>query len=337
MSWRCCGNRSRRVSYTYNLISRASSTSPPWPPWPRGVRRPTLDQYRASLRNGHLADVPLHRLLVAPVRLEDGGVLRVGVYTVTSLCTPAQWPNPLHIRTGCRDISRRRLWGCLRLHSRVTPCVLLPSRRVPPVAHRWSPRTVLGIDLASNSRSRSGIVSRIGTDIPYPQRVVPDHVSETVIRRGRTTMSRLLRLLMLLLLAAAPCAVAAEVRPGDQVRLIERDQHIPAHPGPGDTPRPSPLRQWLRGHGPAGQCGHGLDRGAWRAPAGRREHRLDYAPLPGRPTQWWGTRTGHVGLVSAQRLARAASEWPATARHLESGESPCPGRPVDLYGGRTRP
>ena len=40
---------------------------------------------------------------------------------------------------------------------------------------------------------------------------------------------------MLLVLAAGPCPVAAEVRPGDQVRLIERDQHIPAHPAPGDT------------------------------------------------------------------------------------------------------
>jgi endonuclease/exonuclease/phosphatase family metal-dependent hydrolase len=48
-------------------------------------------------------------------------------------------------------------------------------------------------------------------------------------------MRSLLSILMLLLLTAAPCAVAAEVRPGDQVRLIERDQHIPAHPGPGDT------------------------------------------------------------------------------------------------------
>jgi hypothetical protein len=46
-------------------------------------------------------------------------------------------------------------------------------------------------------------------------------------------MSRLRRLLMLLLLAEAPCAVAAEVQPGDQVRLIERDQHIPAPPVQG--------------------------------------------------------------------------------------------------------
>jgi endonuclease/exonuclease/phosphatase family metal-dependent hydrolase len=47
-------------------------------------------------------------------------------------------------------------------------------------------------------------------------------------------MGWLVRLLMLLLFAAAPWASAAEVRPGDQVRLIERDQHIPAHPAPGD-------------------------------------------------------------------------------------------------------
>jgi hypothetical protein len=48
-------------------------------------------------------------------------------------------------------------------------------------------------------------------------------------------MGNLLRLLMLLLLATATCASAAELRPGDQVRLIEREQHIPAHPAPGDT------------------------------------------------------------------------------------------------------
>jgi hypothetical protein len=28
---------------------------------------------------------------------------------------------------------------------------------------------------------------------------------------------------------------AAEVRPGDQVRFITREQHIPARPAPGDT------------------------------------------------------------------------------------------------------
>jgi len=45
-------------------------------------------------------------------------------------------------------------------------------------------------------------------------------------------MGRLVCLLMLLLVTAATCAFAAEVRPGDQVRFIERDQHIPAHPAP---------------------------------------------------------------------------------------------------------
>jgi endonuclease/exonuclease/phosphatase family metal-dependent hydrolase len=48
-------------------------------------------------------------------------------------------------------------------------------------------------------------------------------------------MGRIRRLLMLLLLAAVPLAYAADVGPGDQVRFIEREQHIPAHPGPGDS------------------------------------------------------------------------------------------------------
>jgi hypothetical protein len=41
--------------------------------------------------------------------------------------------------------------------------------------------------------------------------------------------------LTLLLLATATVAYAADVRPGEQVRSIERDQHFPAHPAPGDT------------------------------------------------------------------------------------------------------
>jgi Endonuclease/Exonuclease/phosphatase family len=49
-------------------------------------------------------------------------------------------------------------------------------------------------------------------------------------------MGRMSCLLLLLLLAAVPLASAAEVHPGDQVRLIERNLHIPAHPAPGDTP-----------------------------------------------------------------------------------------------------
>ena len=45
-------------------------------------------------------------------------------------------------------------------------------------------------------------------------------------------MGHLVRVLMLLLFAAAATTHAAEVRPGDQVRLIERDQHIPASSAP---------------------------------------------------------------------------------------------------------
>jgi hypothetical protein len=40
---------------------------------------------------------------------------------------------------------------------------------------------------------------------------------------------------MLLLLATATLAYAADVRPGDQVRFIERGQRIPAHPAPGES------------------------------------------------------------------------------------------------------
>jgi hypothetical protein len=40
---------------------------------------------------------------------------------------------------------------------------------------------------------------------------------------------------MLLLFTAATCTIAVELPPGDQVRLIEREQHISAHPDPGDT------------------------------------------------------------------------------------------------------
>jgi hypothetical protein len=48
-------------------------------------------------------------------------------------------------------------------------------------------------------------------------------------------MSNLGRVLTLLLLATATLAYAEDVPPGDQVRFIERDQHIPAHPAPSDT------------------------------------------------------------------------------------------------------
>ena len=48
-------------------------------------------------------------------------------------------------------------------------------------------------------------------------------------------MSRMGCLFMLLLVAVVPLAYATEVRPGDQVRLVERDHHIPAHPARGDS------------------------------------------------------------------------------------------------------
>jgi hypothetical protein len=48
-------------------------------------------------------------------------------------------------------------------------------------------------------------------------------------------MGRMGCLSTLLLLTAATYAVAAELHPGDQVRLGEREQQITAHPAPGDT------------------------------------------------------------------------------------------------------
>jgi hypothetical protein len=37
------------------------------------------------------------------------------------------------------------------------------------------------------------------------------------------------------LLASTTFAYPATVRPGEPVRFIERDQHIPAHPAPGES------------------------------------------------------------------------------------------------------
>jgi endonuclease/exonuclease/phosphatase family metal-dependent hydrolase len=62
-----------------------------------------------------------------------------------------------------------------------------------------------------------------------------ESASEILMDRRRTGMGNLVRMLAFLLLAAAAFAYAQDVRPGDQVRLIEREQHIPAHPAPGDT------------------------------------------------------------------------------------------------------
>ena len=47
-------------------------------------------------------------------------------------------------------------------------------------------------------------------------------------------MGRMDCLFMLLCLAVVPQAHVAEVWPGDHVRLIERHQHIPAHPAHDD-------------------------------------------------------------------------------------------------------
>jgi hypothetical protein len=83
------------------------------------------------------------------------------------------------------------------------------------------------------SLERRGVASSLTDDRRW--RSGHDHVLETLMTRGETTMRHVLRLLTLVLLAAATCTLAADVRPGDQVRLVERDQHIPAHPAPGDT------------------------------------------------------------------------------------------------------
>jgi endonuclease/exonuclease/phosphatase family metal-dependent hydrolase len=48
-------------------------------------------------------------------------------------------------------------------------------------------------------------------------------------------MNRIIHLFMVLFWAGVALAAAAEVQPGDQVRFITREQHIPAHPAPGDT------------------------------------------------------------------------------------------------------
>jgi hypothetical protein len=47
-------------------------------------------------------------------------------------------------------------------------------------------------------------------------------------------MHHVRRMLTLFRLAAVTCAAAEDVRSADRIRLIERDQHIPAHPAPGN-------------------------------------------------------------------------------------------------------
>jgi endonuclease/exonuclease/phosphatase family metal-dependent hydrolase len=48
-------------------------------------------------------------------------------------------------------------------------------------------------------------------------------------------MGRTIHLLVVLLLATATFTYAQDMQPGDQVRFITREQHIPAHPAPGDN------------------------------------------------------------------------------------------------------
>jgi hypothetical protein len=48
-------------------------------------------------------------------------------------------------------------------------------------------------------------------------------------------MGHVLAVLTFLILSIVTCVHAQNVQPGDQVRFVERDQHIPAHPAPGDS------------------------------------------------------------------------------------------------------
>lgn len=139
---------------------------------------------------------------------------------------------------------------------------------------------------------------------------------------------------MCLLMTMVTLAHAQNVRPGDQVRFVERDQHIPAHLAPGDSRvhlrfvsgsaatvlRLNAATGWIEVRGEPLQ---GTQDTGWVTP-----------PVPGQHLRRGGRSVRYVGLVSPQRLARAASQWPAAVRHLESGKSPRPRRPVDLYGGR---
>ena len=138
------------------------------------------------------------------------------------------------------------------------------------------------------------------------------------------------RLVMLLLLAAAPLASAATVHPGDQVRFIERGQHIPAHPAPGDSRvslrlvsgsqatvlQVNAATGWLEVQG---EPLEGTANTGWITP-----RYLAGVPGTGEPT------TDSLACVSPRRPACAASQWPTAARHLEPGEPPCAGWAVDL-------
>ena len=72
--------------------------------------------------------------------------------------------------------------------------------------------------------SSAGVARGTGAASHGTVRRLGDHGPETPIIEGRTIMGRMGCLLTLLFLAAAPLAYAAEVHPGDQVRLAVWDQ-----------------------------------------------------------------------------------------------------------------
>jgi hypothetical protein len=99
-------------------------------------------------------------------------------------------------------------------------------------------------------------------------------------------MGRLVRLLMCLLVASAPLAHAQDLRPGEQVRLVERDQHIPAHPGPGDSRVSLRLVSGsqatvLRVHAATGWIEVRGEPPGHRPPGGQSRVGSDLGPLPG--------------------------------------------------------
>jgi hypothetical protein len=138
-------------------------------------------------------------------------------------------------------------------------------------------------------------------------------------------MGTVVRLLILVLLAAATGAQAQDVRPGEQVRFITRDQHIPAHPAPGD------------------RCVHlrfvsGSEATVLQVHAATGWLEVRGEPLQGTAATGWvtprylagqpgggGPTADPLAWCPPQRRARAPSEWPAVARHLEPGEPPRPG------------
>ena len=55
------------------------------------------------------------------------------------------------------------------------------------------------------------------------------------MRARKRNRQDLLCVVSAVVVASATLAHAQDLRPGEQVRSVERDQHLPAHPGPGDT------------------------------------------------------------------------------------------------------